>query len=89
MLSPYRINPNNTNKRTKKVKNNDFVNNSDQEPDLKRPQMTSDDLKRPQSTSNENSKKTKTNNNSKVGFVQENIEINEHYLEKILKNNDS
>ena len=34
MLSPYRINPNNTNKRTKKVKNTNFDND-------KRPQMTS------------------------------------------------
>ena len=34
-------------------------------------------------------KKTKTKNKLKGGFVQEdNIEINEHYLDKILKNND-
>ena len=79
MPSPYRINPNNTNKRTKKVKNTDFDNNSHRDPDVKRPQMTSNDLKRPQSTSNENSKKTKTRNNLKVGSIQENIEINEHY----------
>ena len=51
--------------------------------------MTSKDLKKPQSTSNENSKKTKTKNNLKVGFVQKNIEINEHYIDKNLKNNDS
>ena len=44
--------------------------------------MTSNDLK---TTSND--KKTKTKNNLKGGFVQENIEINEHYLDKILKNN--
>ena len=31
MVSPYRIQANNTNKRTKKIKNNDFVNISDQE----------------------------------------------------------
>ena len=48
MLSPYRIQPNNTNKRTKKVKNNDFVNNSHDETDVKRPQMTSKDLNRHQ-----------------------------------------
>ena len=46
--------------------------------------MTSNDLK---TTSNDNNKKTKTKNNLKGGFVQENIEINEHYLDKILKNN--
>ena len=46
------------------------------------------DLKRPQSTSTENSKKSETKNNLKGGSLQENIEINEHYLDKILKNND-
>ena len=46
--------------------------------------MTSNDLK---TTSNETSKKTKTKNNLKGGSIQENIEINEHYLDKILKNN--
>ena len=86
MLSPYRIQPNNTNKRTKNVKNNDFGNNSHDETDVKRPQKTSNDLRRPQSTSNENTKKTKTRNNLKGGSVQDFIEINEHYLDKILKN---
>ena len=65
MLSPYRINPNNTNKQTKRVKNTAFDNDSHHELDVKRPQMTSIDLKRPQSTSNENSKKTKTKTNLK------------------------
>ena len=51
--------------------------------------MTSNDLKRPHSTSNENSKKTKTKNNIKGGSIQENIEINEHYSDKILQNNNS
>ena len=50
--------------------------------------MTSNDLKRPQSTSNETSKKTITKNNLKGGSIQEIIEINEHYLDKILKNID-
>ena len=50
ILSPYRIQPNNTNKRTKKAKNINFDNNSHHEPDVKRSQMTSNDLKR---TSNE------------------------------------
>ena len=44
--------------------------------DLKRPQMTSNDLK-------------KTKNNLKGGSVKDNIEINEHYLDKILKNNET
>ena len=60
MLSPSRIHPNNTSKRTKKVEYANFDNNSHREEDLERPQMTSNDLKRPQATSNENSKKVKT-----------------------------
>ena len=89
MLSPYRIDPNKNHKRTKKVKNTNFDNDSHHETDVKRPQMTSNDLKRPQSTSKENSKKTKTKSNLKGGYVQENIEIDEHYLDKVLKNNDT
>ena len=74
MFSPYRINPNNVKKRSEKAK-------IDDNGDLKLPQMTSNDLK---TTSNDNNKKTKTKNILKGGFVQENIEINEHYLDKIL-----
>ena len=88
MLSPYRISANNTKKRSKKALNTDFNNNSHHEPDDKRPQMTSNDLKRPQSILNEKSKKTKTKNNIKGGYMQENNEINEHYSDEILKNND-
>ena len=51
--------------------------------------MTSNDLKRPQLTSDESSRKTKTKNNLKGGSVQESIEISEHYLDKILKNNNT
>ena len=47
MLSPYKIHPNNTNKRTKTAKNTIFDNNSHHEHDLK---VTSNDLK---TTSNE------------------------------------
>ena len=78
MLSPYRINPNNSKKRTKKPKIDDIG-------DPKRAQLTSNDLK---TTSND--KKTRSKNNLKGGSVQEdNIEINEHYLDKILKNNNT
>ena len=87
MLSPFRINPNNNHKPTKKVKKPDFDNDSHHETDVKRPQMTSNDLKRPQSTSNEYSKKRKSN--LKVGSVQENIKFGEHYLDKVLKNNNT
>ena len=76
MISPYRINPNNVKKRSKKVKIDDIG-------DLKRPQMTSNDLK----TTSIDKKKAK--NVLKAGSIQEEkIEINEHYLDKIIKNND-
>ena len=78
MLSPYRISPNNVKKRPKKAKIDDIG-------DIKRPQMTSNDVK---TTSNDNIKKIKTKNNLKGGSIQNNIEINEHYLDKILKNNN-
>ena len=52
LLSPYRINPNNTNKRTKKAKNTNFDDDSHHQADVKRPQKTSKDFKRPQTTSN-------------------------------------
>ena len=74
MLSPYRISPNNVKKRTKKAKIDDIG-------DLKRPQMTSNDLK---TTSDEPVKNRK--NKLKGGSK---IEINEHYLDKILKNNNN
>ena len=74
MLSPYRISPNNVKKRPKKAKIDDIG-------DLKIPQMTSNDLK---TTSDEPVKNKK--NKLKCGS---NIEINEHYLDKILKNNNT
>ena len=77
LLSPYRISPNNVKKRSKKAKIDDIG-------DLKRPQMTSNNL---ESTSNETVKSKK--NKLKGGSIQENIEINGHYLDKILKNNDA
>ena len=76
MFPPYRINSNNVKKQQKKTK---IDNNGD----LKRPQLTSNDLK---TTSND--KKTKSKNVLKAGSVQEeDIVINEHYLDKIIKNN--
>ena len=76
MLSPYRINANNVKKRSKKAKIDDIA-------DLERPQMTSNDVK---TSSNETVKNKKTK--LKGGTIQENDEINEHYLDKILKNNN-
>ena len=77
MHSPYRTSPNNVKKRSKKAEIDDIG-------DLKRPQMTSNDLK---TTSNEPVKFKK--NKLKGGSIQDNIEIKEHYLEKILKINNS
>ena len=59
MLSPYRIQPNNTNKRTKMASKTNFDNNSHCKQDPKRPQKTSNDLKRAQRTSNETVKNKK------------------------------
>ena len=83
MLSPYRIQSNNINKRVKKVKNTSSDNDSQHNHDDKRLQMTSNDLKTTQTKSNKKNK-----NVLKAGSVQENIEINEHYLDKILHNNN-
>ena len=82
MLSPYRINPNNTNKRTRKTLNATFDNNSHPDSDVKRPRLTSNDLK----TNTKSNKKNK--HVLKAGSVQENIEINEHYLDEFLDNNN-
>ena len=84
MLSPYRINPNNTIKRTKKVKNTNFDNDSQPNHDDKRPQMTPNDLITTQTKS-----KKKNKNVLKAGSIQEKIEINEHYLDEILHKNFS
>ena len=69
MLSPYRIQPNNTNKQTKMVSNTNFNNNQRLKHDLKRPQMTSNDLAKPEL----NTTSTKRNKNIlKTGSVEEN-----------------
>ena len=52
--------------------------------DLKRPQMTSKDLNRHQMKI----VRKQIKNNLKGGSIQEIIEINEHYLDKVLENND-
>ena len=84
MLSPYRIQPNNTNKRTKKASNNNFDNNSRRDPDSKRPQVTSNDLK----TTKTNTKSNRKNKNIlQAGSMHENVEINEHYLDKFFHEN--
>ena len=89
MLSPYRISKINTKKRSKKALNANFDNISHHGADVKRLKMTSNDLKRPRLTSNGKSRQTKTKNILKGGSIPENIEFNEHYLDKILKNINS
>ena len=75
MQSPYRNNPNNLKKHPNKAK-------IDESRDLKRPQITSNDLK---SSSNESVK----NEKNKLKGGSSNTEINEHYLDAILKNNNA
>ena len=78
MLSPNRISPNNVKKRSEKA-------NIDNNDEPKRSQMTSNDLK---ITSND--KKTRSKIVLKAGSVQEEtIELNEQYLDIILKNNNT
>ena len=60
MLSPYRINPNNTNKRIKSGSNINFNNNPLTKHDLKRAEMTSNDIK-PTSNNEAVRNKKKTN----------------------------
>ena len=85
ILSLYRIQSNNTNKREKKASKTNFNNDSHRELDVKRPRMTSIELKTTQT-------KTKTNKKNKnflkAGSTHENIEINAQYLDEILDNND-
>ena len=84
MLSPYRINPKNTIKEQKRLKiliSTAIHATKLMLKDLKRPQKTSIDIK-------ENSKKTETKNNLKGGSIQQNIEVDEHYLNEVLKNNN-
>ena len=78
MLSPYRIKPINTNKLAKKAKNTNSNNDSQPNYDDKRPQLTS---KQTQT----NQLKIKKKQIERCGI----IEINEHYLDEILKNNNS
>ena len=87
ILSPCKIHPNNTDKRTKQVKNTNFDNNSHREHHLERRQKTSNEFKRPQAISNENSKKVKTKIILKGGFIQGNVEINDQCLGENPQNN--
>ena len=45
MLSPYRMQPNTTNKRSNKVSNTKFENNSHRDPDVIKPDKSENKLK--------------------------------------------
>ena len=77
MISPYRVQPNNTNKRLKKHTNTNFDNNPPSKHDVKRPPMTPNAIKRPQSISESylEVKPGKSKNRVKGA----NIEINDDY----------
>ena len=87
MLSPYRINTNNTNKRTKNALIINFDNNLHTNHNVKRPQMTSNDLKRSQLISESSEVKPNKSKNKLKGGA--NIEIDEHYLDENLHINNS
>ena len=81
VLSPYRIQPNNANKRTKELSNTNFDKNSHCEHDVKRLQLTSNSLAK----SETNTKSNKKNKNVlKSGSLLENVETNAEYLDEIL-----
>ena len=96
MLSPYRIQPNKSNKRKEKASKTNFDNNSHREHDVKRHRLTSPDLKTtqtkesfPESKKKDNVKHTSNRRNKnllKAGSMQEDIEINDQYLDEILDN---
>ena len=81
MLSPYRIQPNNTNKRTKKVSKTNFDNNAHRDPVVKRPHLTSNDLKPISKESSPEDKPVKSKNKLKGGT---NTENNGKYLDEIV-----
>ena len=85
LLSPYRIQSNNSNKRTKRDSNTNFNNDSHRALDVKRPQMTSIDLETTLTNTKLNQKNKK---NSKTGSIHENVETNEHYSDESLHKND-
>ena len=83
MLSPYRIQSNNINKPIKKAKNTNCDNDTQPNHDNRIPQWTSNHLKTTQTKLNKQNR-----NVLKAGSVQQNIEINEHFSDEILDNNN-
>ena len=83
MLSPYRTQSNNINKRTNNASNTNFEINSHRETDVKRLQMTSNGRKTTQTKSNKKNK-----NNLKAACAHENIENNDQKYDEFLDDND-
>ena len=84
MVSPYRVQPKITNKRTKKTSSTNFDNNSNHDLDVKRHRLTSNDIKLTSKESSPEVKPVKSKNKVKNGA---NIEINEKYLDATVHNN--
>ena len=85
MLSPYKIRLINSNEPSKNASKTNFNNNLQREPDIERPQTTSNDAKTTQTNTKPNKKKQKCSEN---GSIHKNTEINDHYLDDISDNND-
>ena len=78
IVSPYRIQPNNFNKRANKASNTNFDIKSYPDSDVKRPRLTSNDLETIQTNTKSNQKNRHV---LKAGSIHESIEINDEYLE--------
>ena len=84
MLSPFRLQPNNTKKCSKKSSNTNVDNNSHCEQEHKRSQGNSNGLKRPQKSSNDPEIKPVKNKNKLKGVAS--IDIDDKYLDETLDN---
>ena len=91
MLSPYRTQPNITNKRTKRTSNTNFDNNPHRGHDLKGLQMTSNGLGKFDTKTDATVKRTSSVRNKHVlttGSVHENNEIDVEYSYEIIHKTD-
>ena len=86
MVPPYRIQPNNANKRKEKTSNTIFDNNSHREFDAKRPRLTSCDFKTTSKESIPRVKHFKNKSNFKCG---ENVEINDDFSDELFHHRNS
>ena len=80
LLSPYRVQSNVTNERTKITSNTHLDNNSHRECDLKKPQLTSNDLVIPETVERISNRRNK--NIRKAGSVQGIVEVSDKHLDE-------